>query len=84
MIVEYIGADMDIQITTPEEFGKVVREARKHRAHLRQVEAAQIIGVSHTVLNKLEQGKEVWLSKAIELCNGVGIEIILRIPDEVA
>jgi transcriptional regulator with XRE-family HTH domain len=57
--------------------GEVVRKARKSAA-LRQVDAARMVGVSLPVLNKLEQGREVWLSKAFEICNALGIEVILR------
>ena len=66
-------------VRTPEEFGAAVLQARKAGA-LRQVEAAHLIGVSPPVLNKLENGKEVWLSKAIDVCNALGIEIVLNIP----
>ena len=68
---------MDTRIETPSDFGQVVRQARK-TGELRQVDAARLIGVSPPVLNKLEQGKEVWLSKALEICNALGIEVILR------
>lgn len=71
---------MEKRVQTVAEFGQVVREARKC-GRLRQVEAAHLIGVSPPVLNKLEQGKEVWLSKALEICNSLGIEVLLRIPD---
>jgi transcriptional regulator with XRE-family HTH domain len=71
---------VDIHIETLSDFGEVVHKARKS-ASLRQVDAAHLIGVSPPVLNKLEQGKEVWLSKAINICNALGIEIVLRLPD---
>ena len=71
---------MDKEIRTISDFGSVVHQARKS-ANLRQVDAAHLIGVSPPVLNKLEQGKEVWLSKAIGICNALGIEIILRLPN---
>lgn len=73
---------MDITVASIEDFGRAVREARKTRAALGQVEAARLIGVSHPVLNKLEQGKEVWLSKALAVCQGLGIEVVLRLPEE--
>ncbi len=71
---------MEISVTDMASFGQAVREARKNRAALGQVEAARLIGVSPPVLNKLEQGKEVWLSKALEICAGLGIEVVLRLP----
>ena len=71
---------MDTEIRTLSDFGSVIRKARKS-ADLRQVDAAHLIGVSPPVLNKLEQGREVWLSKAISICNALGVEIILRFPD---
>lgn len=71
---------MDTTVRTIEEFGAVVRGARK-AGGLRQVEASHLVGVSPPVLNKLEQGKEVWLSKAIEICNALGIELVLRTPE---
>ena len=73
---------MDIQITDPVEFGEAVKLARKKIAGLGQVESARLLGVSPPVMNKLEQGKEVWLSKAIDICNGLGIEIILRVQGD--
>ena len=72
---------MEKKIETVSDFGEVVVTARKASA-LRQVDAAYLIGVSPPVLNKLEQGKEVWLSKALTICKGLGIEIVLRFPDE--
>lgn len=72
---------MDIPVGDMQEFGRVVREVRKNQAKLGQVAASRLIGVSPPVLNKLEQGKEVWLSKALEICNGLGIQVILRLPE---
>ena len=72
---------MDVVVSNMESFGRVVRAARKQQVALGQVEAARLIGVSPPVINKLEQGKEVWLSKALEICNGLGIEVVLRLPD---
>ncbi len=72
---------MEIPVTDMASFGLAVREVRKNRAALGQVEAARLIGVSPPVLNKLEQGKEIWLSKALEICAGLGIEVILRLPE---
>lgn len=71
---------MEIMIETLADFGQVVLRARKAN-NLRQVEAAHLIGVSPPVLNKLEQGKEIWISKALEICNGLGIEVVLRFRD---
>lgn len=72
---------MDVTVGTPEDFGRAIREVRKELAQLRQVEAAHLVGVSPPVLNKLERGREVWLSKALMVCNALGVEIVLRIPD---
>ena len=69
------------RVETLADFGRIVRAVRKNNA-LRQVEAARLIGVSPPVLNKLEQGKEVWLSKALDICNALGIELILRFREE--
>jgi transcriptional regulator with XRE-family HTH domain len=68
---------MQTAVRSVAELGEVVRKARK-AALFRQVDAARLIGVSPPVLNKLEQGREVWLSKAFEICNALGIEVILR------
>lgn len=73
---------MDISVTDSVSFGHAIREVRKNQAALGQVEAARLIGVSPPVLNKLEQGKEIWLSKALAICNGLGIEVVLRLPDD--
>lgn len=71
---------MEAKIETSSDFGEFIRKARKS-GNLRQVEAARLIGVSPPVLNKLEQGKEVWLSKALEVCKALGVEIVLRVPE---
>jgi transcriptional regulator with XRE-family HTH domain len=71
---------MDKRVQTLAEFGQIVRDVRKS-SPLRQVDAAHLIGVSPPVLNKLEQGREVWLSKALEICNSLGIEVVLRTHD---
>lgn len=71
---------MEKKIETLSDFGEVVLRARKFSV-LRQVDAAHLIGVSPPVLNKLEQGKEVWLSKALDICKGLGIDVVLRFPD---
>ena len=68
---------MEAPIKTLSDFGQIVLSARKSNG-LRQVEAAHLIGVSPPVLNKLEQGREIWLSKALDICNALGIEVILR------
>jgi transcriptional regulator with XRE-family HTH domain len=72
---------METAVRSVNELGDVVRKARK-AALLRQVDAARMIGVSPPVLNKLEQGREVWLSKAFAICNALGIEVILRTRGE--
>jgi transcriptional regulator with XRE-family HTH domain len=71
----------NITVHTLEEFGLAIRKVRKSLAGLRQIEAAHLIGISPPVLNKLEQGKEVWLSKALEVCQALGIEIVLHLPE---
>lgn len=73
-----VGPIMDVTVRDLQDFGKVVKDSRKNSEGLRQVEAARLIGVSPPVLNKIEQGKEIWLSKALEICNALGIEVILR------
>jgi transcriptional regulator with XRE-family HTH domain len=70
---------METPVKSIADVGAVVRRARK-KAGLRQVDAALAIGVSPPVINKLEQGREIWLSKTLEICNALGIEVVLREP----
>lgn len=72
---------MKIEITSVAEFGNVVKKARKSCAII-QRETAFLAGVSPPFLNKLERGGvSVHLGKVIQVCQSLGIKIILELPE---
>lgn len=71
-----------IDVTNTAEFGNAVKLARKERSGLVQREAAFLVGVSPPFLNKLERGGPgVHLGKVLQVCQNLGIKIILELPD---
>ena len=68
---------MEVVVKTLQDVGRVILENRKS-VGLLQKEAAQLIGVSPPVLNKIEQGREIWLSNALKIFHALGIEVVLR------
>lgn len=73
---------MNIPIESHIDIGVVVRAARKSQ-HLRQDDAAGSIGVSENFLGKVERGSgSVHWGKLFQVLEGLGIRVILDVPDE--
>ncbi|MBD2840357.1 helix-turn-helix transcriptional regulator [Pseudomonas sp. JM0905a] len=67
-------------VRTPEDLGKVVREARK-KQHIRQEDMAMLIGKSHVHLRDIEKGKPtVSLGSVLQLLDELGIRVYLDVP----
>lgn len=74
---------MKISIKTASEIGSIVRASRKAQG-IRQDDAAGSIGVSENFLGKIERGSEsVHWGKLFRVLNGLGIHVVLDVPDEV-
>uniref|UniRef100_UPI0039F6A356 helix-turn-helix domain-containing protein n=1 Tax=Sulfuriferula sp. GW6 TaxID=3345112 RepID=UPI0039F6A356 len=72
---------MQIEIASTAEFGSVVKKVRKSCGII-QRETAFLAGVSPPFLNKLERGGiAVHLGKVIQVCQSLGIKIILELPE---
>lgn len=70
-------------IATPANIGAILRLLRKETG-LTQREAAGLCNVSLPFLNQVEQGKRTaQIGKELEVCRRFGVEVILRLPDEV-
>jgi len=64
--------------------GKVIRATRKAQ-NLRQDDAAGSIGVSENFLGKIERGgSSVQWGKLFQVLEGLGIRVVLDVPEEVA
>ncbi|WPP46342.1 transcriptional regulator [Pseudomonas sp. AN-1] len=75
---------MRIEIDSAEDIGPVVRASRKAHA-IRQDDAAGSIGVSESFMGKVESGGEsVQWGKLFQVLEGLGVRVILDVPDEVA
>lgn len=69
-------------ISEASEIGQVVRAARKVRG-IRQDDAAGSLGVSENFLGKIERGGDsVQWDKLFEVLTGLGIRVILDMPQE--
>lgn len=74
---------MQIMLKSAADLGKLVRQARKAQA-LRQDDAAGSLGVSENFLGKVERGGEtVQWGKLFQVLNGLGVRLIVDLPDEV-
>lgn len=63
---------------TSEQFGRLVREARR-RAGLTQAEASALCGVSTPFLSHLENGKAtIQLDKALHVAAQLGLQLVLK------
>ena len=63
---------------TSEQFGHLVRAARRH-AGLTQAEAAALCGVSTPFLSHLENGKAtIQLDKALHVAAQLGLQLVLQ------
>lgn len=75
---------MKIPIDNAAAIGKVVRASRKTQ-EIRQDDAAGSIGVSENFLGKIERGSEsVQWGKLFQVLEGLGIRVIVDVPDSVA
>ena len=69
-------------ISSPEEFGKAIRERRK-ALHYTQAYLSEYTGLSASYISDLENGKPtVELGKAIYLANLLGMDCILTARGE--
>lgn len=75
---------MDYKINSAEELGSLVRAVRKAQG-LRQDDTAGCIGVSENFLGKVERGAgRVQWDKLFQVLDGLGIHVILDVPDSAA
>ncbi len=75
---------MKIPINNAAAIGRVVRASRKAQK-IRQDDAAGSIGVSENFLGKIERGSEtVQWGKLFQVLAGLGIQVVVDVPDEVA
>ena len=75
---------MRVALKSAQSLGKVVRATRKAQK-IRQDDAAGAIGVSENFVGKIERGGETaqW-GKLFQVLAGLGIHVILDVPDDVA
>lgn len=74
---------MKIPISNASAIGKVVRASRKAQK-IRQDDAAGSIGVSENFLGKIERGNDsVHWGKLFQVLEGLGIKVIVDVPDSV-
>lgn len=74
---------MKIPIKSSSEIGEIVRASRKSQG-IRQDDAAGSIGVSENFLGKIERGSgSVQWGKLFQVMEGLGIRVILDVPDDV-
>ena len=59
--------------------GRIVRNQRAHSA-LRIDDASDLVGVTHTVLSKIENGQSVGLDKLFKVLNGLGLKLLVVTP----
>lgn len=75
---------MKIPIDNAAAIGKVVRASRKAQK-IRQDDAAGSIGVSENFLGKIERGgNSVQWGKLFQVLEGLGVRVIVDVPDSVA
>lgn len=75
---------MKIPIDNAAAIGKVVRASRKAQK-IRQDDAAGSIGVSENFLGKIERGSEsVQWGKLFQVLEGLGIRVVVDVPEIVA
>ncbi|MBI4204992.1 MAG: helix-turn-helix domain-containing protein [Betaproteobacteria bacterium] len=69
------------RVTSPQDLGACIRAVRV-AAGLRQMDAAELCGVSIPFLNRLELGKPTaQLDGVLKVCRGLGIAIELVPPE---
>jgi transcriptional regulator with XRE-family HTH domain len=75
---------MKIDIKSAEQVGALIRASRK-AMHIRQDDAAGIIGVSENFLGKVERGGEtVQWSKLFQVLQELGLSVTIEVPDPFA
>lgn len=75
---------MRIELDSAQSIGPLVRASRKAQS-LRQDDAAGSIGVSESFMGKVESGEEsVQWGKLFQVLEGLGVRVILDVPDEAA
>jgi transcriptional regulator with XRE-family HTH domain len=75
---------MYIELDSADGIGAVVRASRKAQS-IRQDDAAGSIGVSESFMGKVESGGEsVQWGKLFQVLEGLGVRVILDVPDEAA
>lgn len=75
---------MKVHLKNAQALGSLVRATRKAQG-MRQDDTAGSIGVSENFLSKIERGGEtVQWGKLFQVLQGLGIQLIADIPDEVA
>lgn len=75
---------MQIPLRNAPEIGQIIRTVRKAH-HIRQDDAAGSVGVSESFLGKVEKGSvTVQWGKLVQVLDGLGIRVMLDIPDAAA
>ena len=75
---------MKIDINFPEQVGALIRASRK-AMHIRQDDAAGIIGVSENFLGKVQRGGEtVQWGKLFQVLHELGLNITVEVPEPFA
>lgn len=75
---------MHIPINTAAAVGPIIKASRKAQ-NIRQDDAAGSIGVSENFLGKIERGGEsVHWGKLFQVLEGLGVHVILDVPESVA
>lgn len=75
---------MQIPLNDAADIGPIVRATRKAQK-IRQDDAAGSIGVSENFLSKIERGSDsVHWGKLFQVLEGLGVRVILDVPDSVA
>ncbi len=75
---------MKIDITSAEQVGALIRASRK-AMHIRQDDAAGIIGVSENFLGKVERGGEtVQWGKLFQVLQELGLNVSIEVPEPFA
>lgn len=75
---------MHIELDSADAIGPVARASRKAQS-IRQDDAAGSIGVSESFMGKVESGgASVQWGKLFQVLEGLGVRVILDVPDEAA
>lgn len=71
-----IAGNLSPEVADLAALGRLVRERRAQGA-LRIDDAADLLGVSKTVLSRVENGRPVSIDKALKILNGLGLTLLL-------